>query len=526
MPDQLIKTLVDNNDFTTVATSDEARDSDRFTIAELGIESKILMECAGGQVAKSVMDMVKRLKNPTVLVFVGPGNNGADAIVASRHLLAANITGRIFFLAEEEKWSPDLSYQVRILRNALAKLPCNSWQLSPFSPAISLTDSSHIIIDGIFGAGLSRAPQGLPQQAIIWINRLRAHKPDTTRIISIDIPSGQSLNAKRCDLDSVCADVTVTFQHLKRAHISEPTKRYCGTTVVENIGLFNRYELTTFYRRQRRTLRSLFRPIPDNCHKGHFGHVLVFEGNSRYLGASRLAARAALRVGAGLVTIATDQSILPTSFDLAEFMRVNRNDIDDQFMKKIDVVIVGPGLSTDAYWQTAALNFLTKFKNQIAAMVIDADALRILPHLGEVAHPIIATPHPKEAADHLGINVTDVENDRFSCITQLAQKSAERKQNIIWVLKGATTLVRALSGEIFAFRGDVPALSAGGSGDVLSGAIAGLIKQTDNPLAQALLGVSIHIEGAARLSRHLYKGSLASELADTFPVFTKSRPRT
>lgn len=273
----------------------------------------------------------------------------------------------------------------------------------------------------------------------------------------------------------------------------------------------------------KRTLVELFSPIAPQCHKGHFGHVLVFEGHPQYLGASRLAAYAALRVGAGLLTIATDQSTDPTALDIPEFMRIKTADITDIFLHKINALVIGPGLSRHEAWQQKALVFLNRLSGHSPLILCDADALPLLlhPRLSLSQKTIIATPHAKEAADLLGLTTQRIENDPRAALEQLAHLPCNQKNNIIWLLKGPNTLVRDLSGTVFSHKGELPLLSTGGMGDILSGAIAGLVKQTDCPLCSALLAVSLQIESASVLSKSVFKGILARELADMFPNLTR-----
>jgi ADP-dependent NAD(P)H-hydrate dehydratase / NAD(P)H-hydrate epimerase len=276
----------------------------------------------------------------------------------------------------------------------------------------------------------------------------------------------------------------------------------------------------------RSTLTELLLPIPTNCHKGHFGHILVFEGHPQFLGASRLAAIAALRAGAGLLTIAADNTVAPTSLDRPEFMHIKISDITDNFLSKIDALVIGPGLSRITAWQKKALNFLNSLKTHVPCIVVDADALPLLNHPDLTLHGkhIIATPHAKEAAGLLTITPKEVEQDQVLAIQRLAELPCNQKNHIIWLLKGSTTLVRSTDGTIFAIKGELPLLSAGGMGDVLSGAIAGLCKQTSSPLCATILAVSLQIESAALLSKLAFKGILASEVADMFPKLTKNRP--
>lgn len=528
MADHIIQSLIDNGDLQRIMSAQEARDFDRFTIDTVGIPSELLMENAGAAVARAVRKIMKR-KFSIIFVLVGSGNNGADAVVAARHLLLVGKKIKVFCLAEENQWSAELSRQMILLRGVIQHQKLDQGSTIFSHAQLPVVDalrghSGAIVIDGIFGAGLNRAPTGPSLAAIQWINDQRAAHADTFLVVSVDIPSGLSLEAKAVRWAHVKSDLTITFEYLKRAHISEPTKELCGKTVAVPIGIFAPSALTTFYHKKRSPLLKLFLPVASTSHKGQFGHVMIFAGHPRMLGASRLCARAVLRVGAGLVTLASERA-KPSPFDLAEFMRIKLSAIDNEFLEKIDAVVVGPGLSREELWQGRALDFLNGLQNQI--VVLDADALPLLhhPEFTLTKSMIIATPHAKEAADLLGCTAREVEDDRFSAIDNLAKLSSARGQKVIWLLKGATTLIRDISGDIFAQRGALPLLSAGGSGDILSGAIAGLVRQTSSPLAAAILGVSLQVGAARQLSRTVCKGLLASEIADAFPVLTKDRPR-
>lgn len=264
-------------------------------------------------------------------------------------------------------------------------------------------------------------------------------------------------------------------------------------------------------------LSDLLVSIPNTCHKGHFGHILIYEGHERYLGASRLAAYAALRAGAGLVTIATHRDDKPTAFDIPEIMRIKIAAITKDFLGKINAVVIGPGLSIDQTFQNQALAFLNGLQDFNPLIVIDADALKLLKHpdLNLEKKVIIATPHAKEAADLL-----EIASDRFDqhkVLEMLASLPCNKKNHIIWVLKEANTQIRHVDGTTFSFKGELPVLSAGGMGDVLSGTIAGLVKQIDCGLCASLLAVSLQIHSASVLSKSVFKGILAREIADMFP---------
>lgn len=272
-----------------------------------------------------------------------------------------------------------------------------------------------------------------------------------------------------------------------------------------------------------KTLSKLFLPIPKPCHKWAFGHVLIVEGHPQFIGASRLAALAALSVGAGLVSIAVKNNTYPYILDRPEFMRINIDDIDDHFLRKIDVLLIGQGLSKDSLWQDMGLNLLNRISHYVSSIIIDADALPLLlsKNLLIKHKTIIATPHLYEALALLGLKYHQWDENPFSLIRKLSLLPCNQDNDIIWLLKGENSLIRHIDGSLFKFSGEIPLLSCGGMGDVLSGAIAGLIKQSDCGLCALLLAQSMHIEAAHKLSLSHFKGILASQLAMALSYYTK-----
>lgn len=503
-----IKQLLIHDNAIEIASADQAIEFDRFTIEDMGIDEKLLMENAGSAVARFVCSISRR--EATIMIFVGKGNNGADALVCARHLLARGFSPRIVMVFDEKTWLPSVGEQWAMLTRASLK---TGYEL----PMLNVDDLDNfcgdnlLIVDGIFGAGINKEVSGIPLRAIDWINQC-----EHSVVVSIDIPSGLSLHAHAPPGACVKAHHTITFDYLKPAHISEPTKCFVGICHRAYIGLFNNSAITMFWLSHRRVLTELMLPFKATSHKGDFGHVLVYEGNEKLLGASRLAARAALRAGAGLVTIAS-ASETPSTFDIAEFMRCKK-DVDQvlSFFKKIHAFIVGPGLSHDEEEQKQALTILNKVTAPV--VVIDGDALNLLNHHDlTMRHArVIATPHPKEAATLLGISTEAVECDRFAALTRLANLRCNNNNDIVWILKGASTLVRAQDGRVFVFAGDLPVLAVAGSGDVLAGFLAALVKQTSSTLNAALVGVSLQVAIGRQLSQKP-RGLFASEICDAAP---------
>lgn len=481
------------NGIRPIFTAKEAKLADQFT-CDAGILPEWLMENAGLTVASAARKVLKKIPEASVLIMAGPGNNGADALVCARHLFSH--TACHVFLIDEEKANSYVKAQAKLLKN---------FNLSFLSKKdLAGLKKTLIIIDGIFGAGLNRAPAGDAAFAIDFINGSRSY------VISVDVPSGLTHEAKAPVGLVVKAHQTITFGPLKRVHISEPTKKFCGRSSASDIGLLKNFEPSNFWIHEKRSLNELFLPLPSPCHKGQFGHVLVFDSHPRFH-AAKLSAHAALRVGAGLLTIASQKDSLETAL---EFMHIDLREISKTFLSSISAVVLGPGLSLDPHMQKLALDFMKSLKGFDPLIVLDAEGMQLLKHKDLFKdHKLLCTPHPKEAASLLDCFVKDIEEDRFLAIENLSKVAP----SAIWLLKGETPLVRSSDGQIFAFKGDCPMLSCGGMGDVLSGAIAGLYKQVASPLDAIILAVSAQLFCAKILSRHATKGYFASELADLFP---------
>jgi len=505
------------NGFRCVLSEDQAKNSDRYTISKLLISEDLLVECVGHSIAEEVHIPEE------VIIFVGPGNNGADALAAARHLISLNLKILVVVISKRESLKFQCEKQLKLLehindtRDSMSKL--FTYKIFPKESEIkkicSNISKGSVIIDGIFGAGLNKSPEGLALSAIRAINNIY----NKAKILAIDIPSGLSLNARKPLGEAIKAHKTITFNHLKEAHISEPTKIFCGDVIVKNIGLFDEQIPSLFHYSKKIPLNHLLKPVSKISHKVNFGRVLIMEGEPKFMGASRLAARSALRAGAGLVSILVSDIKNHHPSDLAEFIKINLKDISSS---DFDSLVVGPGLSKDEHFQELALDIINSaIKKNVKMIVLDACGLKLLSKINfqNSSSLCVCTPHPKEAAELLKIATSLVEEDRFLAIKSLRALHQTFSSNIIWVLKGATTLVAAPSGEIYSFAGDAPVLSTGGSGDILSGAIAGLSAQTNCVFDAVLLAISLQISAA--FEKESEKGILPHELADSFPKLLK-----
>lgn len=502
--------------------------SEHFTINTLGISSALLMENAGLAIKKLAYSCLKKLPKRSrshIIIFSGPGNNGGDALVAARHLLADGIKLTICLCHESTSISQESKNQLNLLLKLIHQLKAPvtfiEYPEALASEPENKDDVKTVIIDGIFGAGLSRAPSGLYLRAITTINGLKARLGTSACVISIDVPSGCSLEASPPLGAYVIADRTITFGYLKRIHISEPTKKFAGICEAKSIGLFRADALDQFWIKHHAELLELLKPLDKSSHKGHFGHVAIVEGDNNYQGASRLVAKAALRVGSGLVTIITRdaQSLHPS--DQAEYMKCAHENAA-HLWPRLSTLVLGPGLGATPPMLAYGQRILENAQYTVKTLILDADGLRLLHEKMPLNYQnLICTPHPKEAARLLGVSPEAVENNRFLAIESLGRLMVNSGSCTIWVLKGATTLVYQKDAGIFAFAGDLPVLAVGGSGDLLAGAIAGLISQAISPLCATLLGINLQIRAALKVQKLASKGILPSELCDRFPSLLK-----
>jgi NAD(P)H-hydrate epimerase len=498
-----------------VSTLHEHQDAENFSQNILSIPSLLLMENAGAFVARCALKIIKKSFDPhklSIAIFCGPGNNGADGLVCARLLLAHDLNIVIYFTAEKSEFCDNLITQLKILENIHTNTNLN---LKFIKNINEVKSENLLIIDAIFGAGLNRAPQDASLAAINYINFLKSTDKRCC-VLSIDLPSGLNFEANVPAGACVKADYTATFGHLKRCHISEPTNYFTGITRVGAIGLFFPIKPTNFYFTIKKPLNDLLKPVRKTFHKGNFGHVAILEGHPNYIGASRLAARAALRVGAGLVTLITHENAKACSTDSPEFLKQPMKELTERYFERISCLIIGPGLSNEQDYIDKARQVLKLADKYIKYVILEAEALGLISSQNNTHINYICTPHPKEAAYFLNISVDQVEANRFLALDNLLQKAPQA----LWLLKGATTLVKQRKSAILAFKGNQLVLATGGSGDILAGAIGGLVAQTNSTVDAVTLALSLQI-CAARQFKKGTKGIFASEIADRFPELLK-----
>ncbi|MGI6524895.1 MAG: NAD(P)H-hydrate dehydratase [Bdellovibrionota bacterium] len=477
---------------------------DEKTIAS-GVSATELMERAGQGVFNVIAE--KFADKRKVCLLVGSGNNGGDGLVVARLMLQGGLVPEVL-IAPSTNYSPDMRLQLdRYLkcggrafiyadRNVASVLHLESLERAA---AKEILNSSEVIIDALLGTGQRSAPRGGVGSILADLFPCTTTAP----IISIDLPSGINGDSGEVYEDALKADLTLCIQLLKRGMLQYPAREYCGEVVVVPIGIAADESEVEYRLLTTNNLSHLPKRVAWG-HKKNYGHIFVVAGSRNMSGAGVLAATAALRSGAGLVTKA--QLISVTTADPPEIMFYYLDDqkggiFTSEMAKEIieqtqrsDVLLIGPGLGEVDSTKSCVLEVLSKVHSPV---VIDASALNSLATAGDLVLPqeAVLTPHTGEAARLLGVSVEDVQRDRYAAASEISEK-----YKAVTVLKGAGTVI------YFAGRGFVsdianPYLATAGSGDVLAGVIAAFMGQGVSAFEAAKLAVMVH--GVAGERAHL-----------------------
>lgn len=481
-----------------VLTAAQMREADRVTIEELGIPSLVLMENAGRQVVAAIEAMFPNLAMRRVAVLAGRGNNGGDGFVIARTLLERVVEVPVFVIGPLSEVRGDARHNLEVLGRLGASVveiaDEQTWELH-FSE-ISTCD---LIVDAIFGTGLRQAPEGMYPTIFGDLNG------SGIPVVAVDLPSGLLADTHEVPAEAVRAALTVTLACPKICHILPPAQRVCGELVIADIGIpeviVERLDGPYVEVITRGVMRTVLEPRDPEAHKGEFGRVLIVAGSLGKSGAAHLAAMAALRSGAGLVTVATPRSVQPILAAMApEYMtiglpededgQVTEAAVDKVLEATADVIAMGPGLGTGPAVRAFVHGVVARAGVPI---VLDADALNayagddVSRLTGRDGHDIIITPHPGEMARLLGTTVDDVQKDRIAA----ARRFAEAHQLHV-VLKGHRTLIAAPEGSVAINMTGNPGMATGGTGDVLTGVIAGWFGQLLDAEGASRLGVYLH----------------------------------
>jgi hydroxyethylthiazole kinase-like uncharacterized protein yjeF len=539
---------------------------DRHTIETLGVPGELLMESAGRAVAEAVLRLRAGGAGGDVLLVCGTGNNGGDGLVAARHLALLGVPVRVAVVGDAGRMARDAAANRDRLRRLGVGLESGRLR----------TAGAGVIVDALFGTGLARAVEGAPAEAI---RRILASRP-AARVVSVDLPSGLDADTGQTHGVAIQADVTVTIALPKLGLALEPGRSLAGRIEVARIGIADAApgvapdaELWTA-----RAVGARLPARPHGGHKGSFGHVLVVAGSRGKTGAATLAAEGALRAGAGLVTIACPAGVNEIlEVKCTEAMTAPVADTAEggfsggaveavlRLASERDVVALGPGVGREEETQKLVRELAARVDRPL---VLDADGLYAfsaeaaggrrtgagrLSALKARNAATILTPHPGEAARLLdglrldGLQLESLRTERLGAKggararARSARRAGSRSKEIaagdlnrdrigaarllvaatgaVVVLKGAATVVAAPDGRVVVNPTGGPVLGSGGTGDVLTGVVAGLLGQGMEAFEAAVAAVWVHGEAGDRLaSERGAAGTIAGEVAAGIPA--------
>lgn len=479
----------------------QSQELDRLATAVHGIPGEVLMERAG-RVAYRVL----RRRWPgarRIGIVCGGGNNAGDGYVVARFALRDGLDVRVLALVEPER--------LQGAAGTAAKAYLELGQTEPFG--VEALDEADVVVDALLGTGLDRPVGGRFAEAIEAINA----RPRP--VLAIDIPSGIHGDTGQTMGVAVRAEATPTFIALKRGLFTADAPACTGAVTFSDLdvpGAVLSEIQPAVLRITAAEVDPQLRPRPRTAHKGRFGHVLVVGGDWGMGGAVRLAAEAACRLGAGLVTAATrPEHVTPILAARPEVMCrgvAGPEDLEPLFARAT-VVVLGPGLGSSD-WSQALFERCNAFDGP---MVIDADGLNRLAQAPRRRDNWVLTPHPGEAGRLLDCSTSEVQADRFTAIEAL-----QSRLDGVTLLKGAGSLVRGTARTWLCDRGN-PGMASGGMGDVLSGVVGGLLAQGLTPEAAAVNGVWLHALAGDRAAADGERGLLAADLLEPLRQLVNQR---
>ncbi len=521
-----------------LVTSAQMREIDRSAVRDFGMKGLQLMENAGRGAAKLALKELEGASLKRVAIFTGKGNNGGDGFVVARHLANAGYEVRVFSTVNIKELKGDaltsalawekMGGEVRVIR-AKADIKKHSVFFA----------HSALIIDALLGTGLTSEVRGACAHIIDFINGLPVN------VLSVDMPSGISGDTGALMGSAVRADITATFALPKIGLYQYPGRKYAGRIEVVDIGvpasLLDGDNLCVNLTDDA-LVRSILRPRLADAHKGSLGHLLVVAGSTGKSGAAYLAATAAMRAGAGLVTLALPESLNQgMETKTIEVMTAPLPETTDGalspdalaglkgLIKGKSAIVIGPGLGTSKETGKLVKALLTDRDIKLPPVLIDADGLNVLKNdvdiLKKVKAELVLTPHPGEMASLLNTTSAKVQTDRIGSAKKLTKLTGA-----VTLLKGAGTVVSApgtKDSEIFINPTGTPALASAGTGDVLSGMIGAFMANGYSPKDCVVAGAYLHGIAAEKLSKEAggfwngHGGPVGMLASDLFPVIPR-----
>ncbi len=512
-----------------VLTAAQMREVDRLTADRYGIPSLQLMENAGTRVVDFLEERFSNLAQRRIVVLCGKGNNGGDGLVVARLLLERGARPVVFLCAAPEDLRGDAAENFKRFQSASGDLRIVR-TAAEWATARNAVPGARIVVDALLGTGLRGPAEGLIAHVIQDIPDLRGR----AEIVSVDIPSGLSSDTGEFAGPAIEADYTVTFTAPKLGQLLAPADERVGRLRVVQIGSPRQLIEEVGNLKLRWLEPAEFARLPlvrkPSGHKGDYGHALIVAGSLGKTGAAVLAGWAALRAGAGLVTVATAESVLPTiASGVPELMTepltateagtISLRSLEygrfAGLLKGKSVMALGPGLSTHVETQGFVRSVVADCPLPI---VLDADGLNAFAgHASALkkrkSAALALTPHPGEMARLVGCTVADVQKSRL----EMARQAAADWSACV-VLKGRQTVLAEPGGEAWINSTGNPGMATGGTGDVLTGMLAGLVAQFGSNAWMEALGFGIYLHGLA--------GDLATEEAGGAPLVASDLIRT
>jgi len=497
-----------------IFTAEQIRKCDEFTISDEPVSSIQLMERAAQSCVDWIYENCKNHRNFTI--FCGSGNNGGDGFAIAKMLYLKGFDVDVF-VDPKAKYSNDANVNFKELKEVSGVLIKNFKDVESYR-----FDNRTVIIDALFGTGLSRELEGDYKQLVNDLN-----SKNNVRI-SIDVPSGLFTDVISDENSTIFkADYTLSFQFWKKSFLHPETGKYTGEVVILDINLSEEYIANTAtpdFVIDDKIVESIFKPRNEFSHKGTYGKVTIVAGSYGKIGAAVLATKSALKTGAGLTfTLAPKcgYEILQTSCPEAMFIQGGENYIDQFDIDETSVCGIGPGLGTDSETEKSLLKFLKQYPKPL---LLDADALNIISkdekNLKLIPKKSIITPHPKEFERLFGATKNSFER------VELAQKKANELQIYI-VLKDHHTQIITPEGNVFYNITGNSGLAKGGSGDILTGIITSFLAQGYSEENAAIFGVWFHGKAAEFAAEKYSKESMlptdvVNEFGNVFEELNKN----
>ncbi len=493
-----------------VLTGAQMREADRRTIEEAGVPGADLMERAGASVARALRERFAQARR--IAVLCGKGNNGGDGFVTARHL-AEHRPAVLLFARRDEVRGDAAGHLSRL--NAAGLAVHEVTDAGAWARVRDEVLGSDVVVDALLGTGLRAAPEGLLAEVL---KDLAAGSPP---LVAVDIVSGLSSDAGEAAHPVPRAALTVAFAALKHGHVLPPAHAMAGELVVADIGITGETIAAVgpaLWLLEDGDAAAAYPPRPTDAHKGDFGHVLALAGSLGKSGAAVLCGTAALRAGAGLVTVATPEAAQPIVAAARPELMTEPLRREGALRRGLelaggcDAAVIGPGWGSEGAAGETARGFVARCP---IPLVVDADALNAYAPLTNHAWPrrrvaTVLTPHPGEMARLVGRGTAEVQADRLGAVRELARASGA-----VVVLKGERTLVAEPDGRTAVNPTGNPGLAKGGTGDVLAGIVAALLARGCDPWTAATAAVYVHGRAgdlaAARLGQ---ESMLAGDLLD------------